>query len=103
MDPEELASALIQLTEWAQEHAPQPEPPVRRRLREHLGREPAELPIVTRGLEAWDRPNFQVAINQWAAGRDVEVVGLPVMQGYRAGLADSCGDPSGWPSSSSAR
>ena len=41
MDPEELAAALVRLTEWAEERAPEPEPPVRRRLREHLGRDPA--------------------------------------------------------------
>jgi cell division protease FtsH len=91
VEPEELAGALKRLTEWAQEHAPEPEPPVRRRLREHLGCEPRELPIVSRALAAWDRPNFQVAIDDWCAGRDVEVVGLPVTQGYRAGLSELAG------------
>ena len=61
---------------------------MRRRLREHFGRDPAKLPIVARALEPWDRPNFQVAIDEWAVDRDVEVVGLPVNQGYRAGLAE---------------
>jgi len=88
MRPEELAEALKRLVEWADEHAPRPEPPVRRRLREHLGRDPGDLPIVSRSLESWDRPNFQVAIDAWSDGRDVEVVGLPVMHGYRAGLAE---------------
>ena len=88
MEPEELASALVRLKEWAEERAPEPEAPTRRRLREHLGREPAELPIVSRSLEGWDRPNFQVAVDEWALGREVQVLGLPVMQGYRAGLAE---------------
>ena len=88
MEPEELANALVRLTKWAEERAPEPEPPVRRRLREHFNRDPAELPIVARSLEPWDRPNFQVAVDEWTVGRDVEVVGLPVMQGYRAGLAE---------------
>ena len=88
MRPEELAGALVRLWEWAQVHAPRPEPPVQRRLREHLGQDPADLPIVSRALAAWDRPNFQVAIDAWAEGREVEVVGLPVMEGYRAGLAE---------------
>ena len=61
---------------------------MRRRLRDHLGGDPADLPIVSRDLAAWDRPNFQVAIDAWSAGRDVEVAGLPVIQGYRAGLAE---------------
>jgi hypothetical protein len=88
VEPEELAGAFKRLADWAEEHAPEPEPAVRRRLREHLGREPADLPIVSRALAPWDRPNFQVAIDGWSASRDVEVVGLPVMQGYRAGLAE---------------
>jgi hypothetical protein len=88
MEPEELASALKRLADWAAEHAPEPEPAVRRQLREHLGTDPRDLPIVSRALAEWDRPNFQVAIDAWAEGRDVEVVGLPVMQGYRAGLAE---------------
>jgi hypothetical protein len=88
MEPEELASAIKRLTEWAEERAPRPESAVRRRLREHLGGDPAERPIVSRALAGWDRPNFQVAIDAWCAGREVEVVGLPVMEGYRAGLAE---------------
>ena len=91
MEPEELAGALKRLAEWAEDHAPEPEPAVRRRLREHLERDPRELPIVSRALAAWDRPNFQVAIDAWCAGRDHEVVGLPVMQGYRAGLSELVG------------
>ena len=88
MEPEELADSLRRLSAWAEQHAPTPESPVRRRLRDHLGRDPAELPIVSRDLAAWDRPNFQVAVDAWSAGRDVEVAGLPVIQGYRAGLAE---------------
>ena len=91
MDPEELAGALKRLMEWAEEHAPAPEPAVRRMLREHFERDPRELPIVSRALAAWDRPNFQVAIDAWCADRDHEIVGLPVMQGYRAGLSELVG------------
>jgi hypothetical protein len=88
VEPTELAGAIKRLTDWAEAHAPEPEPAVRRRLREHLDGDPRDLPIVSRALAAWDRPNFQVAIDAWSDGREVEVVGLPVMQGYRAGLAE---------------
>ena len=67
-----------------------------------LGHDPAELPIVSRPLAAWDRPNFQVALDAWLAGREVEVVGLPVMEGYRAGLAELVRARSGVRGSSSA-
>src|SRR5215213_196566 len=88
VDPEELASALQRLADWAERYAPNPEPAVRRRLREHFGTDPSELPVVSRPLEAWDRPNVQVALDAWLAGREFEVVGLAVMEGYRAGLAE---------------
>jgi hypothetical protein len=88
MDPEELATALKRLADWAEEHAAEPEPALRRLLREHLHGDPSDMPVVSRGLAQWDRPNFQVAIDAWTEGRDVQVVGLPVLQGYRAGLAE---------------
>jgi hypothetical protein len=88
VEPEELAGAFKRLADWAAEHAPDPEPAVRRHLREHLGADPTDMPIVSRALAPWDRPNFQVAIDAWSEGREVEVVGLPVTQGYRAGLAE---------------
>ena len=62
VEPEELAGALKRLADWATEHAPEPEPEVRRRLREHLGADPREMPVVSRPLPEYDRPNFQVAI-----------------------------------------
>jgi hypothetical protein len=88
VEPEELAGALKDLMEWAREHAPAPEPEVRRRLREHFGSEPRDLPVVARGLQPWDRPNLQVALDAWTPDREVELVGLPVTQGYRAGIAE---------------
>ena len=68
VEPEELAAAIKHLSEWAEQHAPQPRSPVRIRLREHFGCDPAELPVVSWPLEAWDRPNLQVAIDAWLAG-----------------------------------
>jgi len=55
MEPEELADAIKRLTEWAVRHAPEPEAQPRVRLREHFDADPTDLPIVTRGLQAWDR------------------------------------------------
>jgi hypothetical protein len=88
VQPEELAGAIVRLVSWAERHAPQPEPPVRVRLREHFGADPGELPVVSRPLEAWDRPNLQVAMDAWLAGKASELVGIAVMEGYRAGLAE---------------
>jgi hypothetical protein len=88
MDPEQLAGDIHRLVKWAEQYAPQPEPPVRRLLRGHFGADPGELPVVRRTFPGYDRPNVQVAIDAWLAGRDHDVVGLPVMDGYRAGLGE---------------
>jgi ATPase family associated with various cellular activities (AAA) len=88
VEPEELAGALKRLADWAERYAPSPESPVRRRLRAHFGSDPAELPVVSRPLEAWDRPNLQVALDAWLEDRQFEVLGVALMEGYRAGLAE---------------
>lgn len=88
MEPEELAGAIKRLVEWAEGAAPQPEPLVRVRLREHFGCDPGELPVVSRPLEPWDRPNLQVALDAWLADKDSDIVGVGVMEGYRAGLIE---------------
>lgn len=83
-----MAEALTRLARWAERHTPVAESVVRRRLREHFGVDPMELPVVSRPLQPWDRPNLQVALDVWSRGRDVEVVGVAMMEGYRAGLAE---------------
>jgi len=88
VEPEELARAVKGLWEWAQVHAPAPEPRLRAVLREHMGADPAGLPVVSRALSPWDRPNVQVALDEWLRERDVEILGLPPIEGYRAGLAE---------------
>jgi hypothetical protein len=88
VEPEQLAGALKRLADWAERHSPRPEPPVRRRLHEHFGGSPADLPVVSRALQPWDRPNLQVALDAWLEGRPCDVLGLPQMMGYRAGLVE---------------
>src|SRR5436305_5197205 len=88
MEPEELADAIKRLTTWAETHAPEPEAEPRRRLHEHFGSDPAELPIVTRPLQDWDRPNLQVALDVFLADRAHELLGLTTPQGYDVGLSE---------------
>ena len=88
MEPEELATAITRLTEWAAQNTPEPEAEPRRRLREHFDQDPSELPIVTRAMQSWDRPNFQVAIDELLADRAAELVGLTTPQGYEVGLPE---------------
>lgn len=93
IDPAELARALTRLAYWAErqaESAPAEDPVVRRRLRDHLGADPGELPVVSSPLEGYQRVNFQVALDAWLEpeGRDGELIGLSEMHGYRLGLAE---------------
>jgi hypothetical protein len=103
MEPAELAGAIKRLVGWAEKHAPEPEPELRDRLRTHFGTDPTELPIVTRELQAWDRPNFQVAIDAFLEGRSSELVGLAAMPGYQIGLAELAGAGSWYDSAISIR
>jgi SpoVK/Ycf46/Vps4 family AAA+-type ATPase len=50
LTPEELAGALRDLMAWAAAHAPVEESPLRARLRDHLGCDPAELPVASTAL-----------------------------------------------------
>ena len=86
MDREELAGALIGLWRWAQEHAPSPEPEIRRRLREHLGADPAELEVLTEDLSDYDHVNVQVALD--ALEGEPELIGLSLDRGFRVSLAE---------------
>jgi hypothetical protein len=91
IEPEQLAAALVKLNEWALEHRREPDADeLSTRLREHLGTDPPGLPVVSRGLEGYQRANFQVAIERYleGAGREAELVGLPMTRGYRVGLAE---------------
>ena len=88
--PEELASALRDLSAWATAHAPVEESPLRSRLRDHLGCDPAELPVVSKEIPVWERANLQVALDAYLAaeGRSNEYVGLSAQHGWHMGLAD---------------
>lgn len=63
---------------------------MRVRLREHLGLDPAELPVVSNGLPAWERANLQVALDAYLAesGRSYEFVGLSAQRGWHMGIAE---------------
>ena len=88
--PEELASALRDLSAWATAHAPVEESPLRARLRDHLGCDPAELPVVSKTIPVWERANLQVALDAYLAedGRSHEYVGLSAQHGWHMGLAE---------------
>ena len=71
-------------------HAPAEESPLRVRIRDHLGLDPAELPVVSNALPGWERANLQVALDAYLAesGRSHEFVGLSAQRGWHMGLAE---------------
>jgi len=50
--------------------------------------------VISRALEGYQRANFQVAIDAYLKeeGRQAELIGLPMMRGYRVGLAELVDD-----------
>jgi hypothetical protein len=89
-DPADVARAIQGLYAWASQNVPPRESALRRRLTEHLGEDPGDLPVVARTLNRYEHPNFQVALDQWSEGaaRAVETVGLSSLGGYRVGLGE---------------
>jgi hypothetical protein len=87
---EELARALRDLQAWAVAHAPAEESALRVRIRNHLGVDPAELPVVSNVVPGWERANLQVALDAYLAesGRSHEFVGLSAQRGWHMGLAE---------------
>ena len=90
MRPEELASAIKGLHEWALDNAPVPEGELPRRLREHLGTDPSTLDVLTEELSSYDQVNVQVALDAMSTEPSfgLEVIGLSSERGFRAGLAE---------------
>jgi hypothetical protein len=81
---------LRDLLDWARMNAPADESPLRKRIAEHLGQDPAELPVVSRTIPAWERVNLQVALDAYLAesGREHEFVGMSSQRGWHMGLAE---------------
>lgn len=98
LDPADLARAIQRLVEWAEEHAPRQESPVAARVREHLGADPGDMPIVSEAISPFDRVNLQLALDAWTRqpGRQTEVIGLSVERGYRFGVAEVVQTETAW-------
>jgi hypothetical protein len=91
VEPQQLARAFLGLWEWAQSQAvDEDEDELQVRLQTHFDGEARGLPVVSRALAGYQRVNFQVAIDAYLErrGRSAELIGLPMMEGYRAGLAE---------------
>lgn len=89
--PRDFAKSFKSFMDQMAASAPVQEAPLLRRVREHLGADPASLAIVSHTFPASDHPNLQRAIDAWVTepGRSMEVLGISsaAMGFMRVGLA----------------
>src|SRR5437762_14142163 len=77
-DPRSFASAFKRFIDAMNAEAAKETNPLIERLREHLGSDPARMPIVTEGFDNYEHRNVQVALDQglYASGRTADRVGI---------------------------
>jgi hypothetical protein len=81
----EFASTFAEFMRLMNEAADQPDSPLAAKLREHLGAEPAELPVTSTSFGMAQRPNVQLALDAVFAER--ETIGVPNHQMHRFGIS----------------
>lgn len=86
-----FGDAFRAFLEQAVNQHPTEEPPFVRRLYEHLGADPRELPIVSESMSSIEHPNVQAALDAWVGGegRSADLVGMSAEQKRYAGLGMS--------------
>ena len=71
----EFAATFAEFIRAMTEAAEMPEAPLPARLREHLGVEPADLPVTSAGFSVADRPNPQLALDEVLPESERETIG----------------------------
>src|SRR5688572_1867434 len=82
--PAAFGRALKRFLDASLAQAPSQESPLRARVREHLGTDPAELPTLAHALPQRDHPNLQLALDALLArpGWEAEVRGIRGAYGH---------------------
>jgi hypothetical protein len=83
----DFGTAFKGFLEQAASGVPTEEPIFARRLRDHLGVDPAALPVVSQEFSITDRPNVQVALDAYleGKGRSAEILGFVTPYGRLRG------------------
>lgn len=86
----DFGDAWLRFLEQAVADLPPVQTPFLARVREHVGADPAGLPIVAETLPIWEHPNLQRAVDAWltGAGRRGELLGLAGQSKRHMGLSD---------------
>jgi DNA polymerase III delta prime subunit len=92
-----FAGAFEQLMEEVHRLAPRGGDSLLRRLREHLGDDPAQVPVVGETFPMYDHVNVQVALDALLAapGRGWELVGIAGQHGRHMGLSEMVANMAG--------
>ena len=81
----EFAATFVEFMRAMTEAVERPENPLLTRLREHLGVEPAELPVTAAGFAVADRPNLQLALDAVLPESERDAIGLANPHMHRMG------------------
>ncbi len=76
--PAQFGTAFKAFMEAVAREARPPSGPLFDRIHDHLGTDPAQLPVTTEEYDRFEHPNLQVALNAYAEqpGREVALVGV---------------------------
>lgn len=101
--PEQFGSAFKAFMDAVVREARPPAGPLLDRIRDHLGADPAQLPVTTEEYDRFEHPNLQVALNAYAEGADREVALVGVAANTRRFMEMTLSDlltrvdAPGWP------
>ncbi|HTN90537.1 MAG TPA: AAA family ATPase [Sorangium sp.] len=78
LDPSTFGASFQAFLEQMTAQAPAKEPEIRRRLREHLGGDPAQMPVVSEQFAKYEHPNLHLALEAYLGqpGREAELFGI---------------------------
>jgi hypothetical protein len=97
IDPRSFGATFQTFLERMAAQAPAAEPEIRRRVREHFGADPAQLPIVGERFPSHEHVNLHLAVEGYLAegGRESELMGVTSPhEMFAAGLAQLVAPPS---------
>ncbi|WP_437335397.1 AAA family ATPase [Sorangium sp. So ce394] len=78
LDPSTFGASFQAFLEQMAAQAPAQEPEIRRRIREHLGGDPAQMPVVSEQFAKYEHPNLHLALQAYLGQpeREAELFGI---------------------------
>ncbi len=88
LSPERLSAVFKQFVDGVIAEGAAATCPLRERIRQHLAKEPSQLPVVAEEYDTFEHPNLQVALDAYLGrpGRQAELIGVAVQNKRFMGL-----------------